>query len=146
MFLPTADQTESLGRRLAEHATAGQVIALVGDLGTGKSTLARALGRGLGLAERIPSPTFVIANSYTAGRLPFHHIDLYRLCDAEELDQLGLDELFVDGITAIEWADRFPDLLPGDHLTLTITERNEGRWVDAEATGPASAALWDAVS
>lgn len=145
MHLPTAEATEAIGRALAEHATPGQVIALNGDLGTGKSTLARALGRGLGLTERIPSPTFVIVNTYTAGRLPFHHIDLYRLGEADELEQLALDELFDGGVTAIEWAGLFPEILPADHLWLEITEEDEGRTLTARPTGPTSTALWDAV-
>jgi tRNA threonylcarbamoyl adenosine modification protein YjeE len=140
MYLPDPAATEALGRRLGERAHDGLVIALAGDLGTGKSSLARAIGRGLGVEGRIPSPTFVIANHYV-GRLPFHHLDLYRLEEAEELAQLGLDEIVGNGVTAIEWAERFPELLPADHLVLALSDEGDGRRVHASG-GPLALRWW----
>lgn len=135
MFLADADATDALGRRLGQAACAGDLLALSGDLGMGKSSLARAIGRGLGIERRMPSPTFVIANSYAEGRLPFQHLDLYRLCDAEELEQLGLEELFDGAVVAVEWAERFPEVLPPDHLRATLVEAANGREVGFHATG-----------
>ncbi|MCA9571339.1 MAG: tRNA (adenosine(37)-N6)-threonylcarbamoyltransferase complex ATPase subunit type 1 TsaE [Myxococcales bacterium] len=146
MYLDGPDATDALGRRLGALAEPGQVVALVGDLGAGKSALARGIARGLGLTERIPSPTFVIANTYTDGRIPFHHLDLYRLGDPDELEQLGLDELIAEGVSAVEWADLFPEILPDDHLELRIVQEGEGRRVEATPHGPRSRALWDGVA
>lgn len=142
MWLADEQATAELGHRLGELANAGTVIALIGDLGMGKSVLARGVARGLGLTERIPSPTFVILSSYLSGRLPFHHADLYRLGDPDELFQLGLDDVMgVEGVCVVEWADRFPGALPGDHLTITLTEEGRGRRALLQSGGSSSRAL-----
>lgn len=143
MFLADLQATEKLGRRMGELAPEGLVVALTGDLGTGKSSLARAIGRGLGVEERIPSPTFVIVNSYRA-RLDFHHVDLYRLEGADELEQLGLEELIGTGVSAIEWAERFEELLPPDTLRLVLDEQEDGRTIAASGS-PHVMAWWSRV-
>ncbi len=145
MLLPDPDHTFALGERIGRRAHAGQAVALIGDLGVGKSILARGMARGLGLRGRVPSPTFVLVHSYFEGRLPFHHVDLYRLEDEEELEQLGLDELLGDALCAIEWADRFPRILPDDHLWLALRETSGGRLLEGRPTGPRSAELWRAI-
>lgn len=106
--------TVELGRQLAGRLGRGDCVALVGDLGAGKTALARGLALGLGLADprRVSSPTFVLVQEY-ACRVPVYHIDLYRLADAaRELPSLGLAEMLQAGIVLIEWADRAADALP----------------------------------
>lgn len=137
MHLSDEAATEALGRRIGARAVAGDVITLVGDLGAGKSCLARGIARGLGIGGRIPSPTFVIVAEYDEGRLPLHHVDLYRTSDPDELVQLGLDEVIGgDGVVVVEWPDRAPDWF--EHaVRLSLTEEGEGRRLQAE--GPRAA-------
>jgi tRNA threonylcarbamoyladenosine biosynthesis protein TsaE len=107
-------QTIELGRRLAERFGAGDCVALVGDLGTGKTTLVRGIAIGLGLQDPrlVSSPSYVLVQEYL-GRVPVYHVDLYRLPNpSEEVGQLGLDEMLGEGVVLIEWADRASDALP----------------------------------
>ena len=106
--LEKAADVEHFGARLAAVLRAGDVILLEGDLGAGKTTLARGLLRGLGLAGEAPSPTFAILQGYEPPEvtLPVGHVDLYRLDDAQELEELGLDDWLADGALVIEWPDR----------------------------------------
>ena len=115
-------QTVRLGGRLGTLAQPGQVIALSGDLGAGKTRWAQGFGRGLGVpaAEIINSPTFTFINQYQ-GRLTYYHIDVYRLTDAAEAETLGLDDYFYGaGVCLIEWADRIRDLLPPERLEIEL--------------------------
>ena len=101
-------ETEEFGRTLAEKLEAGDVLALIGDLGTGKTTL-----KGLGIGEMITSPTFTIVSEYFSGRLPLFHFDVYRLSGEDEAFEAGLEEYFDrGGICVIEWADIIEGLLP----------------------------------
>jgi tRNA threonylcarbamoyladenosine biosynthesis protein TsaE len=102
-------ETSAVGRELAQSLTAGSVVLLSGDLGAGKTAFVRGLAEGLGIdPESVSSPTFTLIQEYRGGRLPLHHVDLYRLQSAE-VDDLGLDELMLEGgVTAIEWPDRLP--------------------------------------
>ncbi|MCB9678529.1 MAG: tRNA (adenosine(37)-N6)-threonylcarbamoyltransferase complex ATPase subunit type 1 TsaE [Alphaproteobacteria bacterium] len=146
MRIETPEAMEALGRALGEAAPAGTVIALHGDLGAGKSVLARGIARGLGIGGRIPSPTFILVAEYTEGRLPLHHCDLYRLSDPDELVNLGLDEVLGgDGVVVVEWAERFPEILPADHLEVRIAIDGEARDVAIAGTGPVSQRLGSAV-
>lgn len=107
----TADETFELGRRIGETLQPGDIILLRGDLGAGKSVLARGLARGLGIDCAMPSPTFTLMQPYE-GRIPFYHFDLYRLDDPEEFYEAGLDEYaFGNGAAVIEWPD-CADLMP----------------------------------
>ena len=102
------DETSDAGERLARTLRPGDVVLLYGDLGAGKTAFVRGLARGLGAdAEEVSSPTFTLIQEY-AGRIPLHHVDLYRL-EPREIPDLGLDDLLLgDGVVAIEWADRWP--------------------------------------
>ena len=99
-------ETEALGEALAGRLTAGDVIAFSGDLGAGKTAFTRGLARGLGVTERVTSPTFAIVNEYLGGRLPLFHFDLYRLSSAEELFDIGWED-YLDrgGVCAVEWSE-----------------------------------------
>ena len=102
-------ETSAVGSDLAGSLTAGSVVLLTGDLGAGKTAFVRGLAAGLGIdPEAVSSPTFTLIQEYRGGRLPLHHVDLYRLRSIE-VDDLGLDELTLEaGVTAIEWPDRLP--------------------------------------
>lgn len=139
--------TERLGERLAAHAAPGEVIALWGELGAGKTVLARGIGIGLGIDEdTVTSPTFVILHEHSGGRLPLFHLDLYRLRHAD-LGSTGWEEcLEAGGITVIEWPDRTGDDLPPDRLDVRIEHIAESkRRIALAATGPRSARLLDAL-
>ena len=113
-------QTRRLGARLAALLSPGDVIALAGGLGTGKTRFAQGVGLGLGVTEPITSPTFTLVREYRGPgvRLPLFHVDLYRIADAAETLTFGLEEyLYGDGVCLIEWADRLGrDRLPPEHL------------------------------
>jgi tRNA threonylcarbamoyladenosine biosynthesis protein TsaE len=106
------EDTAAAGERLAASLGAGDVVALTGELGAGKTCFVQGLTRGLGVQARATSPTFVLINEYR-GRMPVHHVDAYRTAHSTELLDLGLLELFDgDGVTVVEWADRAASLLP----------------------------------
>ena len=103
-----------MGRELAASLSAGDVVLLYGDLGAGKTAFVRGLAEGLGVAgEEVSSPTFTLVQPYGGGRLPLVHVDLYRLDDPRELDDLGLDEIAAGGVLSIEWADKYTSPPPG---------------------------------
>lgn len=102
----TPEQTELLGERLAQKLKAGDVIAYLGDLGAGKTAFTRGLARGLGICERVTSPTYTIVNEYLSGRLPLFHFDMYRLRDADDLFDIGWEDyLERGGVCAVEWSE-----------------------------------------
>ena len=111
----SAQETRKLAASLVLDLKPGAVLALVGDLGSGKTSFVQGLAEGLNISEKIPvsSPTFVLIHEYPGGRLPLYHFDFYRLEKKEEAFGLGLEEYFEgDGITVVEWADRFKELFP----------------------------------
>ena len=117
---PDPDATTALGRRLAGAARPGDVICLWGDLGAGKTHLAKAFGAGLGVTETITSPSFILMAEYV-GRLPLFHIDLYRLADASDALAGGLiDDRQAGGVTLVEWPDRLGPALPPRRLDVII--------------------------
>ena len=144
MILADEAATLELGRSLARHVRSGDAIALSGDLGAGKTTLARGLLSALGLEGDAPSPTFAIVQTYAPPetRLPVAHIDLYRIEHAEEAEELGLDDLRADHLLLVEWPERLGaalwrdvlqlrlDALPegGRRLTAEVPPSWEGRW------------------
>jgi tRNA threonylcarbamoyladenosine biosynthesis protein TsaE len=102
-------ETAALGRELGETLSAGDVVLLVGDLGAGKTAFVRGLAEGLGVdRDEVSSPTFTLVQEYRGGRLPLFHVDLYRLDDPREVNDLGMDEIAEDGVLAIEWAEKLP--------------------------------------
>ena len=110
----SAAETEIIGKQLAEDLDAGCILALKGELGSGKTTFTKGLVTGLGSRTATTSPTFTIVHEYPGGRLPIYHFDFFRLENRESADKLGLDDYFFgDGVCVIEWADRFPQLVPG---------------------------------
>lgn len=122
LILADESETLALGARLAEVVRVGDVIALMGGLGAGKTTLARGLLAGLGLAGEAPSPTFAIVQSYAPPetRLPVAHVDLYRLDGPEDAAELGLDDLRHDHLLLVEWPERLGAALWADALRLSI--------------------------
>lgn len=111
--LNSLDDTDRLGRALAGCLTPGATVSLVGTLGAGKTRLVQAVAKALGVEEDVTSPTFVLVNEYTTGRMPIYHFDAYRLKDEDEFLQLGPEEYFDGaGLTFIEWGNRVADCLP----------------------------------
>ena len=115
----SAAMTRALGASVATELGPGAVVVLSGDLGSGKTVFAQGVAAGLGVTERVVSPTFAIAREYS-GRLPLHHLDVYRLDHVQEAIDLGLDELFEGAVTLIEWGDGVRDLLPADRLEVEL--------------------------
>jgi tRNA threonylcarbamoyladenosine biosynthesis protein TsaE len=151
----SAAGTQAVGEALAACLQGGQVIALRGDLGAGKTTFVQGLARGLGVVGRVSSPTFVLVNEYAVPGphgLRLIHIDTYRLGAAArgEADAMGLEELLEDpdAIIAIEWAERVADLLPPDHLLLELRygSQPEARLLRLTAFGLRSAAALEKLS
>jgi len=129
--LSDANATHVLGADLGKSLTAGSVLLLTGELGSGKTTLVQGLAQGMNIVDSIVSPTFTIINEYFSGRLPLYHLDLYRLTSAE-VDDLQLESYWLGletelGIVAIEWAERLSHL-PANYLRLELTyDRVDGR-------------------
>jgi tRNA threonylcarbamoyl adenosine modification protein YjeE len=121
LVLPDLAATRALGRRLARILRKGDLVALEGDLGAGKSELARAVIRArAGAAIEVPSPTFTLVQAYDLPGLRITHADLYRLAAADEVPELGLDEAVSLGALLVEWPERAGGLLPGERLTIRL--------------------------
>ena len=134
--------TVRVGEALAPLVRAGDAIALIGDLGAGKTTLVAALVRALG-GGAATSPTFALVNEYPGGRVVVWHVDLYRVERAAELVELGLEE--APGVLIVEWADRF-DVMPADHLRLELAHDGDARRLAITGTGPRGRELADALA
>ena len=123
----SAEETVEFGKVLSRELEAGDVVALYGDLGSGKTTLVRGIARGLGVAEEceITSPTFVLMNVYP-GRLKVYHFDVYRLSGAADLYDLGFEEYFFGkGISIVEWAEKVEELVPDKAVKLFLSTIDE---------------------
>lgn len=123
-------ETEALGQTLGQLLQPGDVLALVGDLGAGKTCLTRGVAHGLGIDEPVTSPTFILVAEYTTpAGFPLYHADCYRLEQAAaEAQAIGLDELLLDdGVAVVEWAERIEPLLPPDHLRITLAVLDDAR-------------------
>lgn len=141
--IPTPEDMRRLGACLGRLLRPGDVVCLAGELGAGKTTLAQGIAVGLGVEAPVTSPTFTIIHEYQ-GRIPFYHVDAYRLESHEELEDLGLEEyLYSGGVTVIEWADRVASLLPDEYLEVEIQplESGEGRLVTVRAVGAGTVVL-----
>jgi len=122
------DETREFGLAFAEILKPGDIVALIGDLGTGKTTLTKYIAEGLGVRENISSPTFNIVKEYRSGRIPLFHFDVYRLGSGDELLDIGAEEYFYDGgVSVVEWADLVADVLPEESIVIRIKYgKNEG--------------------
>lgn len=120
--------TVNLAKDLASGLKAGDIIALIGDIGTGKTTFVKAIAKALGISETVSSPTFTIVREYRSGKFPLFHFDVYRLSNEDEFYDIGAEEyLYGDGITIIEWADIVEDALPLNTMIIEIKYgNNEG--------------------
>lgn len=144
----SVEETLAIGRRLGRAAEAGDVVALIGDLGAGKTHLAKGMAEGLGAAtaREVASPTFVLCREYLGGRIPFYHLDAYRLRGAADLEAIGSDDILAgDGASAVEWADRAAEALPVDRLEVRLEVAGEtSRRLTLRARGPRAARLLEA--
>lgn len=141
LLVDTADAMRAHGAALGRVAAAGDVIGLCGDLGAGKTTFVQGLAEGLG-AGPATSPTFTLIHVYSGGRLVLYHADLYRLDRPEELEDVGLDDIYrQDGVAAVEWMDKLPNAAPTDWLELRLEVAPSGRRLTATPHGPQSTAL-----
>jgi tRNA threonylcarbamoyladenosine biosynthesis protein TsaE len=119
--------TADLGGRVARCAEAGDVIALWGDLGAGKTVFARGFLRALGIEDEVPSPTFTLLQTYNAAPAMIYHFDLYRLESPDEVWELGIEDALAGGISVIEWPDRIAAMLPADRLDVNLDLATTGR-------------------
>lgn len=121
LHIASEKETERIGEAIGQAAEPGTVVALIGDLGTGKTTLTKSIAKGLGVTETVTSPTFNIIREYKSGRIPLYHFDVYRIGDPDEMFELGYEEYFYgDGICVVEWADIIEELLPEDAVIIRI--------------------------
>ena len=119
------EETERVAAELAKSLKGGEVIAMYGDLGAGKTAFVRGLARALGIEGHITSPTFTIMNAYN-GRLPLYHFDVYRIADPDEMYEIGYDEYIgSDGVCVIEWAELIEDILPDEYIKVNIKKDSE---------------------
>ena len=117
----SVEETEQLGQALAEHLGPGAVVAFTGDLGAGKTAFVRGLARGLGIPDRVTSPTFTIVNEYEGGRLPLFHFDMYRLGSADELYDIGWEDYLArGGVCAVEWSENVERALEAGCIRVDI--------------------------
>lgn len=122
-----AEETENLGKRIGEALVGGEVIAMTGDLGAGKTTMTKSLAKGLDIDEHITSPTFTIVNEYD-GRLKLFHFDVYRIGDIEEMYDLGFEEyIYSGGVSIVEWSNLIEDILPEDKINIEILYLDENK-------------------
>ena len=115
------EETFAAGQKVGTEAVPGQIFALLGDLGVGKTVFAKGLADGLGITEPVNSPTFTIVQIYEEGRLPLYHFDVYRIADSQEMDEIGYEDYFyAKGVCLVEWAELIEDLMPEHTIWITI--------------------------
>lgn len=135
----SAAETQQLAEALSALARPGDVVVLAGDLGAGKTAFVQGFGRGLGITDRITSPTFTLVHVYDGGRLPVHHLDVYRLEQISEALDLGLAEMLDEGgVVLVEWGEAIMPVLPHDLLEVRLTfgDGDDDRHLGVEAVGP----------
>lgn len=126
----SAEETYRIGYELGQSAQPGDVYAMDGDLGVGKTVFTKGVAAGLGIAETVNSPTFTILQIYESGRIPLYHFDVYRIEEPEEMEEVGIDDyLYGQGICLIEWAEQIRDILPPECRTIRI-EKDLTKGVD----------------
>ena len=136
----TAEETQAVARRLAAMLGPGDLVALDGPLGAGKTCFVQGLGEGLGIEGPVTSPTFVVMRLHD-GSTPLCHVDAYRIEDGLELIELGLNDLLEEAVVAIEWAERVTDALPADRLAVEMRYDGDGRELRLTGHGPRAAAM-----
>lgn len=115
------ENTFEIGKKLAMNAKAGDIFALSGDLGVGKTVFAKGFAEGLGIEDNISSPTFTFVLVYENGRMPLYHFDMYRIADPEELEEIGYEDYFFgEGVCLVEWPSRVEELLPENTVRVSI--------------------------
>ena len=135
-YSSSVQETEALGRALAQHLTPGTVVAFTGDLGAGKTAFVRGMARGLGIPHRVTSPTFTIVNEYEDGRLPLFHFDMYRLGSADELFDIGWEDYLArGGVCAVEWSGNIEEALESDAIRVEIRRGDTDEQRRIEITG-----------
>ena len=121
----SVEETEALGEKLGQVLLGGEILAYRGDLGAGKTAFTRGLARGLGICDRVTSPTYTIVNEYEGGRLPLFHFDMYRLDSADDLFDIGWEDyLLRGGVCAVEWSENVPEAME-DAITVEIRKLSE---------------------
>lgn len=133
-------ETREIGRKLGQQAKPGEVYALIGDLGTGKTVFSQGFAEGLGIREPVNSPTFTIVQIYEEGRLPFYHFDVYRIGDVEEMYEIGFEDCFYgEGVSLVEWANYIEKLLPENCIYIRLEKDLEKdfsyRRIEIESAG-----------
>ena len=130
------EETEELGERLGRALSPGDVVAFTGDLGAGKTAFTRGIARGLGIGDRVTSPTFAIVNEYEGGRLPLFHFDMYRLTSSDELFDIGWEDyLQRGGVCAVEWSENVADAMQGAISVRIGRDSDEQRTIIIEGGG-----------
>ena len=120
-YSASEQETEAIGREMAQRLAPGAVVAFTGDLGAGKTAFVRGMAQGLGISQRVTSPTFTIVNEYEGGRLPLFHFDLYRLGDPEELFDIGWEDYLArGGVCAVEWSENVAGALEDEPIRVDI--------------------------
>lgn len=119
-------ETETAGREFAWDLPRGSIVALTGDLGSGKTRFVKGLVAEIGAPGEVTSPTFTLVHEYTGGRVPVYHFDFFRIEDRQSAERLGLEEYFFgDGICVVEWADKFPELIPPGARWISFETKSE---------------------
>ena len=122
------EETENLGKKMAKLLSPGDFISLTGDLGAGKTLLVQGIAKGLGIEDIVTSPTFTIIQEYDQGRTPLYHMDVYRIEDPIQMEDLGYEEYFYgQGVTFVEWGNLISELFPKEHLKINIKHLKDGR-------------------
>jgi tRNA threonylcarbamoyladenosine biosynthesis protein TsaE len=132
-----ADETEAVGEAIGAQLRVGDLVVLTGDLGAGKTTFAKGLARGLGVTQKVTSPTFTIVQEYD-GRVPVAHVDVYRLDRIQELHDFGFEELLESKVTIVEWGEAIALVLPRDRIDvrLALHDDDDQRVIEVVADGP----------
>ncbi|MBU5485301.1 tRNA (adenosine(37)-N6)-threonylcarbamoyltransferase complex ATPase subunit type 1 TsaE [Clostridium sp. MSJ-11] len=138
-FVDDLDKTLYIGEQIGRLCSPGDIICLIGDLGTGKTHMTKGIAKGLNIEDYITSPTFNIVNEYTSGRIKLFHFDVYRVNDPDEIAAIGFDEyIFSDGVSIIEWANYIDELIPREHISILIEkipEQSEYRKITIDYYG-----------
>lgn len=120
------EDTFAIGEKIGREAVPGQLCTLTGDLGVGKTVLTQGIAKGLGIEEPVNSPTFTIVQVYENGRMPLYHLDVYRIGDVSEMEEIGYEDYFYgEGLCIVEWANLIEELLPPEHMEIMLEKDPE---------------------